>query len=147
MARLRELAERHPVIGDVRGMGLMVAIELVRDRATKEPAPDVLGRVQNEAKRRGLIIGRGGLHANVIRICPPLIVSERDVDDAIRILDEAFAVATSPCADAITPAVRRCRCARGSIVRSFTVAGSLDPATLDATHHPTPSSSQLPTAR
>ena len=80
--RLRELAERHPVIGDVRGMGLMVAVELVRDRATKEPAPDVLGRVQNEAKRRGLIIGRGGLHANVIRICPPLIVSERDVDDA-----------------------------------------------------------------
>jgi 4-aminobutyrate aminotransferase len=95
MTRLRELAERHPVIGDVRGMGLMVAVELVRDRATKEPAPDVLGRVQNEAKRRGLIVGRGGLHANVIRICPPLIVSERDVDDAVRILDEAFTVATA----------------------------------------------------
>jgi alanine-glyoxylate transaminase / (R)-3-amino-2-methylpropionate-pyruvate transaminase len=76
-------------------MGLRVAIELVRDRVTKEPAPDVLGRVQNEAKRRGLIIGRGGLHANVIRICPPLIVSERDVDDAIRILDDAFSVATT----------------------------------------------------
>lgn len=88
--RLRELMARHPVIGDVRGMGLMVAVELVRDRETKEPAPDVLGRVQNEAKRRGLIIGRGGLHANVIRICPPLIVSERDVDDAIGVLDEAF---------------------------------------------------------
>jgi len=95
MARLRELAERHPIIGDVRGMGLMIAVELVRDRATKEPAPDVLGRVQNEAKRRGLIIGRGGLHANVIRICPPLIVSERDVDDAAHILDEAFTVATA----------------------------------------------------
>src|ERR671912_195459 len=95
MVRLRELAERHPVIGDVRGMGLMVAVELVRDRATKEPAPDVLGRVQNEAKQRGLIIGRGGLRPNVIRICPPLIVSERDVDDAIRILDEAFAIATA----------------------------------------------------
>ncbi len=94
LMRLRELAERHPVIGDVRGMGLMVAVELVRDHLTKEPAPDVLGRVQNEAKRRGLIIGRGGLHANVIRICPPLIVSERDVDDAIHILDEAFTVAT-----------------------------------------------------
>jgi 4-aminobutyrate aminotransferase-like enzyme len=93
IARLRELAERHPVIGDVRGMGLMVAVELVHDRETKDPAPDVLGRVQNEAKRRGLIIGRGGLHSNVIRICPPLIVSERDVDDAIRVLDEAFAAA------------------------------------------------------
>jgi 4-aminobutyrate aminotransferase-like enzyme len=74
---------------------LMVAVEVVRDRATKEPATDVLGRVQNEAKRRGLIVGRGGLHANVIRICPPLIVSERDVDDAVRILDEAFTVATA----------------------------------------------------
>jgi 4-aminobutyrate aminotransferase len=52
-------------------------------------------RVQNEAKRRGLIIGRGGLHANVIRICPPLIVTERDADDALRILDEAFSAATS----------------------------------------------------
>ena len=76
------------------GMGLMVAVELVRDRATKEPAPDVLGRVQNEAKRRGLIIGRGGLHANVIRICPPLIVSERDVDDAIQHLSKRSRTAT-----------------------------------------------------
>ena len=91
MGRLRALAERHAVIGDVRGTGLMVAIELVHDRETKEPAPEVLDRVQNETKRRGFIIGRGGLHGNVIRICPPLIVSERDVDDAIRVLDEAFA--------------------------------------------------------
>ena len=95
MERLYELMEMHHVIGDVRGMGLMIAVELVRDRATKEPAPDTLLRVQNEAKLRGLIIGRGGLHANVIRICPPLIVSERDADDAIRILDEAFAAATA----------------------------------------------------
>ena len=77
-----------------RGERQYVYVERAHDRATKEPAPDVLGRVQNEAKRRGLIIGRGGLHANVIRICPPLIVSDRDVDDAIRILDEAFAAAT-----------------------------------------------------
>lgn len=89
--RLRELQDQHLVIGDVRGMGLMVAIELVRDRVTKAPAPDVLGLVQNEAKRRGLIIGRGGLHANVIRLCPPLIVSEHDVDVAIAILAESFA--------------------------------------------------------
>ena len=74
----------------------MVAVELVRDRQTKEPAPDIMHRVLNETKRRGLIIGRGGLHANVIRLCPPLIVSERDVDDAIGILDAAFAAATRP---------------------------------------------------
>ena len=69
---------------------MMVAIELVRYRVTKEPAADVLGRVQNEAKRRGLIIGRGGLHANVIRICPPLIVTRDDVESAIAILNASL---------------------------------------------------------
>ena len=81
------------MIGDVRGMGLMVAVELVRDRATKEPAPDLALRVLDAAKERGLIIGRGGLYANVIRICPPLIVTKADVDAAIAILDEAFTAA------------------------------------------------------
>ena len=90
--RLRALAEKHPAIGDVRGMGLLVAVELVRDRRTKEPAPDLLARVLNGAKERGLIVGRGGLHANTIRICPPLIVSEADVDTATNILDEALGV-------------------------------------------------------
>ena len=90
MAGLWELAERHHAIGDVRGMGLMIAVELVKDRGTKEPAPELLARMQNEAKRRGLIVGRGGLHGNVIRICPPLIVTESDADTALRILDEAM---------------------------------------------------------
>ena len=89
--RLWELAERHPVIGDVRGMGLLVAIELVRDRQSKAPAPDLTPRVLEAAKERGLIIGRGGLHANVLRLCPPLIVTEADVDAAITILDQSFA--------------------------------------------------------
>src|SRR5581483_8438320 len=91
--RLRDLATRHPAIGDVRGMGLMVAVELVRDRQTKAPAPETTARVLDGAKRRGLIVGRGGLHANVLRICPPLIVREPDVDAAIDILDDAFAAA------------------------------------------------------
>ncbi len=89
--RLRELALKWPAIGDVRGLGLMIGVELVHDRATKEPAADVVLRVQEEAKRRGLIIGRGGLYGNTIRICPPLIVTRNDVDTAIGILDEAFA--------------------------------------------------------
>ncbi len=91
--RLLELAERHPVIGDVRGMGLLLGVELVRDRETKAPAPDILARVLEGAKVRGLIVGRGGLHANVIRICPPLVVTEADADAAAGILDEAFAAA------------------------------------------------------
>ena len=67
--RLQELAEKHPVIGDVRGMGLLVALELVVDRETKEPARDAATRLLQGAKDRGLIIGRGGLYGNVIRIC------------------------------------------------------------------------------
>ncbi|HEV2107335.1 MAG TPA: aspartate aminotransferase family protein [Thermomicrobiales bacterium] len=89
-ARLWELAERHEAIGDVRGMGLLVAVELVRDRETKEPAPDVASRVLDAAKERGLIVGKGGLHGNTLRISPPLIISRTDVDAAIEALDGAF---------------------------------------------------------
>jgi alanine-glyoxylate transaminase / (R)-3-amino-2-methylpropionate-pyruvate transaminase len=92
---LQELATRHPAIGDIRGMGLMVAVELVRGRQTKEPAPETTGRVRDGAKRRGSIVGRGGRHANVLRLCPPLIMRETDVDAAIDILDEAFAAAAA----------------------------------------------------
>lgn len=94
--RLLELQDKHEAIGDVRGMGLLVGVELVTDRRSKEPAPTAVLRVQEEAKRRGLIIGRGGLHANTIRLCPPLIVSRADIDSAIGILDEAFTAAAVP---------------------------------------------------
>ncbi|MDP8909991.1 MAG: aspartate aminotransferase family protein [Chloroflexota bacterium] len=88
--RLWELVDKHPVIGDVRGLGLMIGIELVRDRDSKEPAPELLAAVLEGAKRRGLIIGRGGLHASTIRLCPPLIVTKGDVDVAVEILDAAM---------------------------------------------------------
>jgi 4-aminobutyrate aminotransferase-like enzyme len=88
--RLIELADRHPVIGDVRGMGLMIGIELVKDRATKEPAPDLALKLLDGAKNRGLIVGKGGLHSNVIRICPPLIISNGDVDVAVDILESTL---------------------------------------------------------
>jgi 4-aminobutyrate aminotransferase-like enzyme len=74
-------------------MGLMIGVELVHDRATKEPAPDLANRVLDEAKARGLIVGKGGLFANTLRICPPLIISKSDVDEAVRILDDAFSAA------------------------------------------------------
>ena len=93
--RLFELQDRHPVIGDVRGMGLMVGVEIVRDRASKEPAADLVIKIQEGAKARGLIIGRGGLHANTIRLCPPLIVTRADVDEAISALDGGLMDATT----------------------------------------------------
>jgi len=87
--RLEELKEKHPLVGDVRGMGLMQGVELVREG--KEPAKQEILQVFEATKRRGLLIGKGGLYGNVIRIAPPLNTSRADVDEAIRILDEAFA--------------------------------------------------------
>lgn len=93
--KLEELQQKHPLIGEVRGMGLLQAIELVKDRNTKEPAPQETNRVMDEAKNRGLLIGKGGLYGNVLRSSPPLNINKADVDEAIRILDEALGAVES----------------------------------------------------
>jgi alanine-glyoxylate transaminase/(R)-3-amino-2-methylpropionate-pyruvate transaminase len=89
-AGLEALKEKHPLIGDVRGMGLMQALELVKDRATKEPAPQETVAVMERARENGLLIGKGGLHGNVIRLAPMLNIGKADVDEAIRLLDRSF---------------------------------------------------------
>ena len=88
---LEGLKNKYPVIGDVRGMGLIQAMELVKDRASKEPAPQETAQLMEEARREGLLIGKGGLWGNVIRMSPPLNISKADVDEAIRLLDRALA--------------------------------------------------------
>ena len=88
---LEGLKDKYDLIGDVRGMGLMQALELVKDRNTKEPAPQETNPVLDEARRAGLIIGKGGLYGNAIRMSPPLNIGKADVDEAARILDESFA--------------------------------------------------------
>ncbi|MCB0214476.1 MAG: aspartate aminotransferase family protein [Anaerolineae bacterium] len=88
---LDKLGEKYPLIGDVRGMGLMQGIELVKDRATKEPAPQEVVALFEETRRRGLLIGKGGLYGNVIRIAPPLTATEAHIDEALHILDHAMA--------------------------------------------------------
>ncbi|MFH1952653.1 MAG: aminotransferase class III-fold pyridoxal phosphate-dependent enzyme [Pseudomonadota bacterium] len=90
MEGLKRLMERHEVIGDVRGKGLMTGVELVRDRKTKEPAKDACARVFERAKEMGLLIGKGGLHGNVLRIKPPMCITREDVDFLIGVLDAAF---------------------------------------------------------
>ncbi len=90
---LEGLQERFPAIGEVRGMGLMQAIELVKDRGTKEPDGPATARLLEASRKRGLLIGKGGLYANALRIAPPLTVSRGQVDDAIRILADALAEA------------------------------------------------------
>ena len=89
-ARLDGLAEKHAAIGEVRGMGLMQGVELVKDRKTKEPAPQAAAAVMESAKDHGLIIGKGGLYGNVLRISPPLTVTTEDADQAADVLDKAF---------------------------------------------------------
>ena len=90
-ARLEELKERYDLIGDVRGMGLMQAIELVRDRESKEPAPQETLAIMEATRQNGLLVGKGGLFGNVLRISPPLNISRADVDEFARLLDASFA--------------------------------------------------------
>ena len=90
--KLEELKEKYPVIGDVRGMGLMQGIELVKDRETKEPAPEALLKVFEETKRRGVLIGKGGLYGNVIRTGLMLNSTKDHVDELIAALDAGFSL-------------------------------------------------------
>ncbi|HEY0379561.1 MAG TPA: aspartate aminotransferase family protein [Pyrinomonadaceae bacterium] len=89
--RLEELKEKHKAIGDVRGLGLMQAIELVKDRETKEPDPQSVLKVFEGTRRRGVLIGKGGLYANVIRTGLMLNSTRDTVDELIGALDAAFA--------------------------------------------------------
>jgi len=88
---LESLQEKYPLIGDVRGMGLMQGVEMVRDRQTKEPATQEVAHLFEATRKRRLLIGKGGLYGNVLRIAPPLIATRDDVDQALEILDHAFA--------------------------------------------------------
>jgi alanine-glyoxylate transaminase/(R)-3-amino-2-methylpropionate-pyruvate transaminase len=90
-AGLQELATRHRLIGDVRGMGLMLGVELVRDRETKEPAKEETLAVMEHTRELGLLIGKGGLTGNVLRIKPPMCIAAEDVDFALGVLDLALA--------------------------------------------------------
>jgi alanine-glyoxylate transaminase/(R)-3-amino-2-methylpropionate-pyruvate transaminase len=88
--KLEELQQKYSLIGDVRGMGMMQALELVKDRQTKEPAPQETNQVLERARANGLLVGKGGMYANVIRMAPPMNISKADVDEAIRLLDKSF---------------------------------------------------------
>ena len=93
--RLLELQQKYPIIGDVRGMGLMQALELVTDPATKQPAPTFANELLESAREHGLLIGKGGMYHNVIRISPPMNIAKSDVDEAFRLLDLSFTAVTA----------------------------------------------------
>jgi 4-aminobutyrate aminotransferase/(S)-3-amino-2-methylpropionate transaminase len=87
---LLALQTRVPQIGDVRGLGCMLAIELVKDRATKEPDPELAQQVLDRARDGGLLLLKCGAHKNVVRLLPPLVASSEDASLALGILDRAF---------------------------------------------------------
>jgi 4-aminobutyrate aminotransferase/(S)-3-amino-2-methylpropionate transaminase len=87
--RFRRLAERSPLVGHVRGLGAMVAIELVRDRATKEPAAREAAEIIRRAMQRGVLLLRAGVYNNVIRILTPLVITDEQLDQALTVLEES----------------------------------------------------------
>jgi alanine-glyoxylate transaminase/(R)-3-amino-2-methylpropionate-pyruvate transaminase len=90
LAGLRKMQERHRLIGDVRGKGLMIGIELVRDRGTKEPANKETAELLERAREMGVLLGKGGLYGNVIRLKPPMCMTEADADFLLDVLDRSL---------------------------------------------------------
>jgi alanine-glyoxylate transaminase/(R)-3-amino-2-methylpropionate-pyruvate transaminase len=91
IAGLKKLQERHAIIGDVRGMGLMLGVELVRDAATREPARQETLDVLEQCREMGMLIGKGGLDGNILRIKPTMCITIEDADYALEVLERAFA--------------------------------------------------------
>ncbi|PNV77936.1 MAG: aspartate aminotransferase family protein, partial [Thermoproteota archaeon] len=88
--RLNEMSERYEIIGDVRGLGAMQAIELVKDRETKEPAVEETSRLFDAARKKGLLLLKAGIYLNVIRIHPPLTIEEDLLNRGLDILEESL---------------------------------------------------------
>ncbi|MET2831685.1 aminotransferase class III-fold pyridoxal phosphate-dependent enzyme [Mesorhizobium shangrilense] len=91
VARFRQLQARYEIIGDVRGMGLFLGIELVEDRRTKAPATALARRINDGVRARGVLIGTEGPHDNVLKMRPPMIFSRANADHLVGVLDETFA--------------------------------------------------------
>jgi 4-aminobutyrate aminotransferase-like enzyme len=103
--RFTSMAGRVPQIGDVRGLGAMVAIELVKDRVSKAPARELAGATQAASLRRGLLLITAGTHGNVIRVLVPLTVRDAELEEGMDVLEEALAEAAGASRDAATQQV------------------------------------------
>jgi 4-aminobutyrate aminotransferase-like enzyme len=90
MSGLRRLAAQYEAIGDVRGLGLMIGFEMVRDREKRTPAPELAKQVYDELMKRGVLVSLTGVHNCVVRITPPLVISDEEIDTALDRLDEVL---------------------------------------------------------
>ena len=89
-ALLEQMKEKYAFIGDVRGKGLVMGVELVKDKQSQEPAPDLTGKLIDVAADLGLLIGSVGIFGNVIRVAPPLVITEAEAHESLDIFDEAL---------------------------------------------------------
>ncbi|HBF67307.1 MAG TPA: hypothetical protein DDW36_02680 [Candidatus Magasanikbacteria bacterium] len=87
---LRELRERHRLIGDVRGSGLMIGCELVTDIGTRQPATQQTAQLIQLCRERGVLIGKGGVDGSVLRIKPPYCITRDDADQILQAIDESL---------------------------------------------------------
>jgi 4-aminobutyrate aminotransferase/(S)-3-amino-2-methylpropionate transaminase len=99
-SKLKSLQAKHPCIGDVRSLGMMVAIELVKNRRADAPDAELTKAIVQAAGRRGLILLSCGLYSNVIRILAPLTIPEAQLEEGLRLLEESIAEATGTAAAA-----------------------------------------------
>lgn len=88
--QLERLKAKHKLIGEVRGKGLMIGIELVRDHASKTPASDEGKKIREICLENGVLLGFGGIYANVLRIQPPLVISQEQMEEVVKVLEMAF---------------------------------------------------------
>jgi 4-aminobutyrate aminotransferase/(S)-3-amino-2-methylpropionate transaminase len=93
--RMLAWQERHPEIGDVRGLGAMLAIELVDDPETKRPAPELATKVVEAAAERGLLLLKSGIYSNCIRVLVPLVITDAQLDEALGVWEDALDSALS----------------------------------------------------
>jgi len=91
IAGLEKLKAKYPIIGDVRGKGLLLGIELVKDHTTKEPAKAEVAQMLELCREMGLLVGKGGLWGQVIRFAPPMCITQADADIILQVFDAAFA--------------------------------------------------------
>jgi 4-aminobutyrate aminotransferase/(S)-3-amino-2-methylpropionate transaminase len=82
--------ERWDAVGDARGLGAMLAIELVHDRETKNPAPELATKVVEAAAERGLLLLKSGIYSNCIRVLVPLVISDAELDEALGVWEQAL---------------------------------------------------------
>ncbi len=90
LQRLNELKEKYPLIGDIRGKGLMIGIELVKDQKKKTPAKEETTKIRDYCRENGLLIGSGGVKGCVLRLQPPLVISREEIDSTLEILENAM---------------------------------------------------------